>query len=168
MNLSTRRVHIAGINSDSQGLWMEQLARNLTDSVGGFLRHSATLLHDRDPLFTQRFNAILQSAGVKPIMLPARSPNLNAYAERIVKSIRSECLDQMIFLGEDHLRHTITQYLIHYHRERNDQALDNQVIDPEELNPTGPIRCQQRMGGLLNYYYREAARPRPSFETLRD
>ena len=82
---------------------------------------------------------------------------MNAYAERFVKSIRSECLDKMIFLGEGHLRSTITQYLIHYHQERNHQSLDNQLIDPDDLNPVGPIRRRKRIGGLLNYYYREAA-----------
>lgn len=94
---------------------------------------------------------------VKPILLPPRSPNLNAYAERFVKSIRVECLDRMIFLGEDHLRRTITQYLIHYHQERNHQALENTLIDPEPMSPTGQIRCRKRIGGLLNHYYREAA-----------
>ena len=136
---------------------MGQLARNLTDPLEGFLRHSTKLIHDRDPLFTKRFNAILRSAGVKPILLPPRSPNLNAYAERFVKSMRSECLDKMNFLGEDHLRSTITQYLIHYHQERNHQALDNTLIDPEPMSPTGQIRRRKRIGGLLNYYYREAA-----------
>ena len=82
---------------------------------------------------------------------------MNAYAERLVKSIRSECLDKMIFLGEDHLRTTITQYLIPYHQERNHQGLDNQLIDPAQLTPTGQIRRRERIGGLLNYYYREAA-----------
>lgn len=82
---------------------------------------------------------------------------MNAYAERFVKSIRSECLDNMIFLGEDHLRITITQYLIHYHRESNHQGLDNQLIDPDPINPAGQIRCRKRIGGLLNYYYGEAA-----------
>ena len=157
MNVAKRQVHIAGISSNPHGLWMEQLARNLTDPVEGVLRHSTKLIHDRDPLFTKRFNAILRSAGVKPILLPPRSPNLNAYAERFVKSIRSECLDKMIFLGEDHLRSSITQYLIHYHGERNHQRLDNQLIGPEPINPTGQIRRRKRVGGLLNYYYREVA-----------
>jgi len=81
-------------------------------AVEGFVRQSSKLIHDRDPVFTKRFNALLRSAGIKPIRLPHRSPNLNAYAERFVKSIRSECLDKMIFFGEDHLRHTIGQYLV--------------------------------------------------------
>jgi len=110
-----------------------------------------------DPLFTQRFNTILRSAGVKPIILPARSPNLNAYAERFVKSIRSECLDKMIFLGEEHLRATMGQYLIHYHQERNHQGLDNKLIAPDVLVPIGQIRRRKRIGGLLKYYYRKAA-----------
>ena len=157
LKVATRRVHIAGISSDPHGLWMEQLARNLTDPANGFLRHCTTLIHDRDPLFAKRFDAILRSTGIKPLLLPPRSPNLNAYAERFVKSTRSECLDKMIFLGEDHLRHTLRQYLIHYHQERNHQGLENQLIDPEVLAPIGEIRRRRRIGGLLNYYYREAA-----------
>jgi putative transposase len=147
IKVATRQVHIAGISSNPHALWMEQLARNLTDPDTGFLRGCTKLIHDRDPLFTWRFNTIVRSAGVKPIILPARSPNLNAYAERFVKSIRSECLDQMIFLGKEHLRATMGQYLIHYHRERNRQGLDNKLIAPDVLAPTGQIHRRKRTGG---------------------
>lgn len=157
MEVATRRVHIAGINSHPHGVWMEQLARNMTDAVNGFLSRCKLLLHDRDPLFTKCFNSILSSAGVKPVILPARSPNLNAYAERFVKSIRTEVLDKMIFLGEGHLRQTLCCYMDHYHRERNHQGLENKLVDPEELQSQGRICKRARLGGMLNYYYREAA-----------
>ena len=91
------------------------------------------------------------------MILPVRSPNLNAYAERFVKSIRMELLDKMIFLGEEHLRRTLSCYLAHYHQERNHQALENKLIEPEELRPEGRVCRRRRLGGMLNYYYREAA-----------
>jgi putative transposase len=92
IDLQTRRVEIAGIAQHPNGQWMQQIARNLTDVDVGSLNGSRYLIHDRDPLFTQAFKKLLMSAGVKTVKLPARSPNLNAYAERFVRSIKSECL----------------------------------------------------------------------------
>jgi hypothetical protein len=157
MELATRRIHIAGISAHPDGVWMEQLSRNLTDPIDGFLRCCKMLLHDRDPLFTRRFDSILSSAGVKPVVLSVRSPNLNAYAERFVKSVRTEVLDKMIFIGEGHLRRTLSCYLAHYHQERNHQGLENKLIEPEEMQAKGRVCRRQRLGGILNYYYREAA-----------
>jgi transposase InsO family protein len=108
---------------------MKQIARNLTDSDVGFLNESRHLIHDRDPLFTTSFREILKSAGVETVKLPARSPNLNAYAKRFVRSIKSECLSQIIPLGEEHLRHAVKEYTEHYHLERNHQGLDNRLIE---------------------------------------
>jgi transposase InsO family protein len=91
IDLKTRRVEIAGIVPQPDGEWMKQIARNLTDVNDGFLTSTRYLIHDRDPLFTERFREILKPAGVKMVRLPARSPNLNAYAERFVRSVKSEC-----------------------------------------------------------------------------
>jgi transposase InsO family protein len=102
IDLKTRRAEIAGIAASPNGAWMSQIARNWTDSEDGFLLRSRYLIHDRDPLFTKRFREILESSGVHPVKLPARSPNLNAYAERFVRSIKSECLAQVIPIGESH------------------------------------------------------------------
>ena len=117
------------------------------------------LIHDRNPLFTAGFADILKAAGAKTVKLPAHSPNLNAFAERFVLSIRTECLNRVIPLGERHLRMLVTEYLAHYHGERNHQGLDNRLIDgpPANQNAGGPVHCRQRLGGLLNFYYREAA-----------
>ena len=119
------------------------------------------LIHDRDPLFTDAFRGLLRSSGVEPVKLPAKSPNLNPHAERFVKSIKYECLNNFVFLGERHLRHVVNEYMAHYLEERRHQALDGQLIRPSgAANDTpaeGPIRCKQRLGGMLNYYYREAA-----------
>jgi hypothetical protein len=91
----------------------------LTDAEDGFLNGSRYLIHDRDPLFSKSFRKTLGSSGVETVKLPARSPNLNARAERFVRSVKSECLARIIPLGERHLRHAVTQYMEHYHVERN-------------------------------------------------
>jgi len=159
IDLKTRRVHIAGIIHEAYGQWMEQVARNMTDPVEGFLRAKRYLLHDRDPLFTRRFVGILEAAGVKSVKLPARSPNLNAYAERFVLSARRECLNKVIPLSERHLREIVSEFMEHYHRERNHQGLGNRLIESTLANApnAGPIKCRERLGGILNYYYCDAA-----------
>ena len=158
IDLKTRRVEIAGITQAPNGPWMSQIARNLTDAEEGFLVGSQYLIHDRDPLFTSAFGITLRGAGVEPVKLPPRSPNLNAYAERFVRSIKSECLAQVIPLGERHLRHVVREYAEHYHSERNHQGLGNQLIDPElgKSRDTGPVECSERLGGLLRHYRRAA------------
>jgi transposase InsO family protein len=101
----------------------------------------------------------LKSSGVETVKLPARSPNLNAYAERFVRSIKSECLAQIIPLGERHLREAVKEYTEHYHIERNHQGLDNKLIEDQRVlvNLNRDIECHERLGGILNYYYRKAA-----------
>ena len=159
MELSTRRVEIGGIASRANGLWMTQIARNLTDSVDGFFKTKRYLIHDRDPLYTREFLSMLADVGVQSVKLPPRSPNLNAYAERFVKTIKESCLERMIFFGEDSLRNAVRHFMEHYHLERNHQGLGNALILPIQARSglTGAVRCRQRLGGLLNYYYRDAA-----------
>jgi putative transposase len=96
---------------------------------------------------------------VEPIVLPPQSSNLNAHCERFVRSIKEEAFARMVMLGERSLDYTIHQYLSHYHAERNHQGLDNQLItqEGEVSNQTGPVVRRERLGGLLSYYYREAA-----------
>ena len=157
--LQSRRVAIAGIHPQPGGAWMEQLARNLTDPVDGYLHTARFLIHDRDPLYTRVFGEILESAGVQPIRLPPKSPNLNAYAERFVRSIKEECLTRVVPLGEAHLRRLVHEYVEHYHRERNHQGLDNQLLQrpPPPVSPDAGVQRRERLGGLLNFYHREAA-----------
>ena len=102
---------------------------------------------------------MLKAAGVKPVVLPPKSPNLNAFAERFVRSIKEGCLNRIIFFGEQSLRRAITEFVTHYHEERNHQGLDNLLINPEEGvgQVVGQIECRERLGGMLKYYYREAA-----------
>ena len=143
---------------DPDGAWMRQIARNWTDSEDGFLLRRRYLIHDRDPLFTKAFRETLERSGVRPVKLPSRSPNLNAYAERFDRSIRSECLAQVIPIGEAHVRRMVREYVEHYHSERNHQGIGNRLIDPpaDELRRGGAIECRERLGGLLRYYCRAA------------
>jgi putative transposase len=158
LELSTRRVEIAGIAADVDGLWMNQIARNLSDSVDGLLAGKRYLIHDRDPLFTAEFVNTLAAAGVESVKLPPRSPNLNAYAERFVRSIKESCLERLIFFGEDALRKAVREFVAHYHHERNHQGIGNNLIlpDPNQTQGSGTIGRRQRLGGMLNYYHRAA------------
>ena len=159
MELSTRRVEIAGITPHPTAEFMQQCARQLTDHFDGFLLDKRYLIHDQDRKFTEAFDQLLRDSGVEPIVLPPRSPNLNAYCERFVRSIKSEALDRIIIMGEASLRHVLREYLAHYHTERNHQGLYNQLIGPNEeiSDQTGQVVCRQRLGGLLSSYQREAA-----------
>jgi putative transposase len=158
IELSTRRVQIAGISARSDGLWMNQIARNLTDAEDGLLKGKRYLIHDRDPLFTAEFLSALAEAGVESVRLPPRSPNLNSYAERFVRSIKESCLERLVLFGEKALRKAIREFMTHYHGERNHQGIGNLLIMSDRLdtNRNGPVRCRQRLGGMLNYYERAA------------
>jgi transposase InsO family protein len=159
IELSTRRVEIAGIASTATGLWMNQIGRNLTDVNDGILNGKRYLIHDRDALFIAEFLEVVASVGVKSVKLPPRSPNLNAHAERFVRTIKESCLERMILFGEGALRTAISQFVIHYLKERNHQGLANRIINPEPCcgRRTGAVARRQRLGGMLNYYYRDAA-----------
>jgi putative transposase len=119
------------------------------------------LIRDRDAKFTSGFDMIFNSVGIEAVKLPARSPNLNAFAERFVLSIKSECLDRMIFFGEASLRHAGEQYLIHHHEDRPHQGIGNIVPFPVEQTTChprdGPIACRKRLGGLLRSYHHKKA-----------
>ena len=160
IELETRRVTIAGIHPQPYGAWMEQLARNLTNPVEGCLRTASHLIHDRDPLYTRVFGEILTGGGVRPIRLPPKSPNLNAYAERFVRSIKEECLSRVVPLGEAPVRQLVHEFVEHYHHERNHQGRDNQLLQrpPPPVNSDADVERRERLGGLLTFYYREAAR----------
>jgi putative transposase len=159
LDLSTRQVEIAGIASTAHGLWMSQVGRNVTDAVDGILLGKRYLIHDRDPLFTAEFLNLLAGVGVKSVKLPPQSPNLNAHAERFVRSIKESCLDRLILFGEESLRTAVSQFVTHYHTERPHQGLGNRLLRPEpsHLTKTGMVQQHRRLGGLLNYYYRAAA-----------
>ncbi len=160
--VKTRAVEIVGIATHPDGKWMQQMARNLTDGVDGFLRKETYLIHDRDPLFTEAFEAILRERGVKCVRIPAQSPNCNPHAERFVETIKYECLNHLVLFGERHLRYVIKEFLAHYHRERFHQGLGGQLVERQgastnENGACNKVACRSRLGGMLNFYYREAA-----------
>jgi putative transposase len=154
MELATRRVQVAGITPHPTAAFMQQCARQLTDPFDGFLLGKRYLIHDRDTKFTQAFDTLLKDSRVEPILLPPRSPNLNAHCERFVRSIKEEALDRLLMLGERSLHYVIHQYLAHYLTERNHQGLHNQLIVRDEAVGchTGHVVRRERLGGLLNYY----------------
>jgi integrase-like protein len=158
MKLQSRTVTIAGITREPDETWMIQIARNLTVAGDGFLHGMQQIILDRDPLYTAAFRGLLRDSGVTPVVLPARSPNLNAFAERFVESAKSECLERLVLLGEGHLRTAVREFVLHYHEERPHQGLDNELIAPRTtVVGTGHVTCRDRLGGLLKFYYREAA-----------
>jgi putative transposase len=160
IQLETRRVCLAGITPYPDQQWMEQQARNMTMKDWGFLAHSRYLLHDRDGKFCPMFREVIRAGKVRPLKLPARSPNLNAFAERWVRSVKEECLSRLILFGENSLRRALTQYIEHYHCERNHQAKANRILFPSQTGARknrGAVRCREQLGGLLKYYEREAA-----------
>ena len=156
LHLETRKVEIAGLTASPSGAWMMQVMRNLTDCETGFLKGKQKLIMDRDPLFTKEVQDCLRSVDVDPIRLPAKSPNLNAFAERFVRSIKSECLSRFVPLGERHLRVLLTAYESHYNAERPHQGIGNSLIEPTPRGE-GTILRRDRLGGVLQHYYREAA-----------
>jgi transposase InsO family protein len=160
IHLGSRQVHIAGVTPHPNAPWMMQVARNVTMDEWGFLAPGQYLIHDRDTKFCAAFQQIIDDAGIERIPLPVRSPNLNAYAERWVRSVKEECLARMILFGEASLRHALTHYVAHFHHERNHQGKGNVLLFPtvsQDAERAGPIQCRERLGGLLKYYERAAA-----------
>jgi transposase InsO family protein len=147
IDLATRKVEILGVRLQPNGPWMEQIARNVSGE-GGFLAGKKYLIHDRDPLYTKKFESILKAAAVEPVKLPPRSPNLNSHAERFVRSAKEECLDHLILSSEQQLRYVLTEYLRYYHHERIHQGI-NKIIEPQHEGNQGEIICIERLGGLL-------------------
>jgi putative transposase len=160
IHLESRRVSVAGITRYPDEAWMEQMARNATDESHGHLKRRRYALHDRDTKFCASFRATLASGGIKAIQLPARSPNLNAFAERWVRSVKQECLSKLILFGEASLRRALVEFVEHFHAERNHQGKGNALLFPSDDASHSRLRrsvfCRKRLGGLLKYYCRAA------------
>ena len=111
---------------------MDDSGRPQPHGCGGrLLNGKRYLIHDRDPLFTAEFLSLLAEAGVGSVKLPPRSPNLNAYAERFVRTIKESCLERMILLGESTVRKATAEFMAHYHSECHHQGLATSLICPE-------------------------------------
>ena len=158
LNLETRRITLAGMTRHPTQSWIIQMARNAVDDTSGALRQCRYLLHDRDAKFCAAFDDVLASEGIRSLKLPAHSPNLNAFAERWVRSVKQECLSRLILFGERSLQRALSEFIAHYHSERNHQGKQNVLLFPAPAparhRPT--IRCRERLGGLLRYYCRAA------------
>ena len=153
IHLESRRVDIAGITDHPNEQWMQQMARNVTMGGCGALRQCRYLLHDRDTKYTAAFRATIETGHVRTLSLPARSP------ERWVRSVKDECLSKIILFGDRSLRRAVSEYVAHYHTERNHQGKSNVLLFPDvtEMRGSRPVRCRERLGGLLRYYHQEAA-----------
>ena len=156
IHLVSRRVSLAGITRNPDQEWMQQMARNATGEGWGFLDQRRYVLHDRDTKFCWLFRETLKAGGIKPLQLPAQSPNLNAYAERWVRSAKEECLSKLILFGEASLRRALIEFIDHFHTERNHPGKSNVLLFPSEKvgehKPRNRVRCRERLGGLLKYY----------------
>ena len=160
IHLASRKVHVAGVTPHPDERWMVQIARNVTMVDWGCLQSRQYLIHDRDGKFCCAFQQTIDAAGVKRVPLPPQSPDLNAYAERWVRSIKEEALSRLILFGERSLWHVLTEHIAHYHSERPHQGKGNVVLMPvtnHRSRRVGPLRCRERLGGLLKYYNDEAA-----------
>jgi transposase InsO family protein len=159
IELATRRVNICGLTTNRNDLWMLQISRNLFDRETGALRDKRHLIVDRDTKYSRQFRTFCAREGVEVIRLPPRSPNLNAYAERFVRSIKEECVSKLIPIGTAMLRRSLQEYVEHYHLERNHQGLDNQLLVPRPAPHArnSQVNRRSRLGGLLNFYERAAA-----------
>jgi len=158
IDLRSRSVHVCGTTLSPNAQWMRQVARQLVDAADGFALRKTHLIIDRDTKYAEGFRELLESAGLKIVLCPPRVPQCNAYAERFVRSIKEECLSRLVFFSEGHLRKTISIFIGHYRHRRNHQGIENKLIEPQvSLPKVGRIRCQKKLGGMLNYYYRAVA-----------
>ncbi len=152
LELKSRRVHVAGITRNPTDWFMGQA----TWRARTFLEGCRYVIHDRDTKYSLRFRTVMEDAGIETIRTPLQAPNANAYAERFVRSIKSECLDRMILFGEDALRRAIDEYVAHYHENRPHQGIGNERIDGDDVVSEGDVVCDERLGGLLKSYRRAA------------
>ena len=159
MHLASRRGQIAGISAEPDGPGVPQLMRHAPAAEDGCLRHIRVLIHDRDPLFRPAGRDTLPPAAVTPIRCPARTPNLNAYTERFVRTIKASCLERLVLIGEGSRRRAVREFVAHDHHERNHQGLDHRRILPLSTAPPprGRVPGRQRLGGMLHDDYRSAA-----------
>jgi transposase InsO family protein len=156
IDVATRRVYIAGTTTNPNSVWMAQIARILTDCEDGFLNGKQFLIIDRAAKFSPRLKSVLADYGIEILLTAYMAPNMNAYAERFVRSIKLECLYQMIFLGHDSLVRATAEYVAHYHGERTHQGIGNVLISGTMPQSEGIIEARERLGGLLKYYHRRA------------
>ncbi len=158
VELGSRRVHIAGCTANPTSAWVTEQARQISWKIQDGEVPIRFVTHDRDTKFTTTFDRVFTSEDITIIRTPVRAPNVNAFAERWVRSVRRECLDRIIVLGEEHLRRVLTAYVDYYNHARPHQGIDQQCPMPVESSVRdGPIERPDLLGGMLRDYYRRAA-----------
>jgi putative transposase len=161
IELHRRRVHLAGITAHPTGAWVAQAARNLLMDLDDHAHRFRFLIRDRDAKFTVAFDAVFAVAGIEIVKIPPRAPKANAYAERWVQTVRSECLDWTLIFGSRHLEGVLTEYVEHYNTARPHRGVNLQTPAPatQPLAKVTPLRRIERtdiLGGLI-HEYRHAA-----------
>jgi transposase InsO family protein len=157
LDLASRRVQILGSTRHPDALFLQQVARSLVFADEGFLTRSRLLICDRDTKWSLAVRRFLADAGLQVVQTPHRAPNANPHAEWFVRSMKEECLDRVLLLGERHFRKTMAEFVAHYHHERPHQGCGNVILQPQRPGiETGHVRRHPRLGGLLNYYSRVA------------
>jgi transposase InsO family protein len=157
IDVASRRVQILGSTPHPEALFMEQVVRTLAMGEDVIAPAPHVLICDRDRKWSRDVRRRLHEAGIRVVLTPERAPNANAYAERFVRSIKEECLDRLIPLGERHVRTTIAEYVAHYNVERNHQGIGNRrICGPPVIDMTSRVRRRPRLGGLLHFYQRAA------------
>jgi putative transposase len=162
IHVGNRRVFVSGVTANPDSAWVSQQASNATMQMAEWGLPARFLLLDHDAMFTRDFDRVFEAEGTEVKRVGPVAPNLNAYAERWAQSLRTECLDHFVVLGEGHLRHILKEYLEHYNRERPHQAKGNVPLpdadEPRILQfPAGEVACRERLGGLFRHYHRQTA-----------
>jgi transposase InsO family protein len=158
IELSTRRVHLAGVTRNPDSAWVTQQARNL--SITGSLDEKKLLIRDRDAKFSGPFDEVVRTEGLRVVKTPVRAPRANAFAERWVGTVRRECLDHVLIFGRRHLEHVLDAYAEHYNGARPHRSIDLRPPDPAaplEGVAGSPVRRRDVLGGLIHEYKRSAA-----------
>ena len=158
IELGTRQVHLAGITAHPNAGWVTQQARQVVWELSESKADIRFLIRDRDSKLTQEFDTVFQAEGTQIIQTPFRPPNANAYAERWVRTVREECLDQILILNEPHLKSVLKTYDDYYNRQRPHQGIRQQSPIPRTpQNTSGKVRNRRVLGGSINDYYRSTA-----------
>jgi hypothetical protein len=154
IELGSRQVHIAGISSNPNEIWVTQQARQLIWELQENDRPGRFLIHDNDRKFSKAFDAVFESEGINVIHTPFQAPNANAYAERWVRTVREECLDHILILSTHHLKRILSEYSVYYNTCRPHQGINQHIPIPYTTSPFGTIHRRKILGGILNDYYR--------------